>query len=57
MLPSYRNKSTDLLRKSIDWFLYALNGLNLNLRENNVRDYQALFLKTNYNPLVPGFRE
>ena len=35
----------------------ALNGLNLNLRENNVRDYQSLFLKTNYNPLVPGFRE
>ena len=35
----------------------ALNGLNLNLRENNVRDYQALFLKTNYNPLVRGFRE
>ena len=25
VLPSYRNQSIDLLRKSIDWFLYKGN--------------------------------
>ena len=47
VLSSYRNQTTDLLNKSIDWFLYratpAFNGLNWKLLKA-VNYYQKSFI-------------
>ena len=48
-LPSYRNQSTDLLRKSIDWFLYEGNtdtlwGNSKQKKSNQSNDNRELVL-------------
>ena len=47
MFPSYRNQSTDLYYKSIDWFLYEMNiGMKkVNLRTGKHCSWLVSFLK------------
>ena len=47
VLPSYKNQSTDLLCKSVDWFLYDGNtGIYLNLTPIKFNSLMVRLLST-----------
>ena len=53
LLPSYRNQSTDLYSKSIDWFLYeatlAFNGLIVIINHDDKVVLSKMYLLSSEN--------
>ena len=69
MFPSYRNQSTDLHCKPIDWFLYdkiiGLNELSVEIRhlkmksyvENTENMFKGYFIKRTISNTIHGRRK